>query len=150
MEKYNKLNDDENKVLASQANILLGALLDPDFNAKGRQALVLACVLLANSTEEDWRLCNDAANWLLANPSASIAEGLEKFKNQTKWYPIPDYGDLYTLEAFKKLVEDGAVNNDDGDGCFANATQRTRIGVNLYSITDDWKPEFTHVLWFNK
>lgn len=76
----NSLTDEENEKLNSQADILLGFLMANWISDKGKQAIVMACILLAYSTEEEWRCADTGADWLLAeNLQASIKDAIDKF-----------------------------------------------------------------------
>jgi len=69
--------------------------------------------------------------------------------------PIPDYGELFTIEEFKEYCDDGSFIDYDetgrySDGKFiygdpwndtANPSDFVKGNINM---------EFTHVMWFNR
>ena len=83
-----------------------------------------------------------------------IAQGLEFGLEQIKeitWRPIPEYGDLMTIEEFTQDCKDGNFTNYDGVGHYSLKDKVSNIGVSCLfvrlGIIDD---RFTHVMWFNK
>ncbi len=68
-----------------------------------------------------------------------------------KTRPIPDYGDLMTLDEFIENCEDGLFIDYDGFGHYATATEMSSIEVCPSDITTgDIRREWTHVCWFNR
>lgn len=70
-----------------------------------------------------------------------------------KTEPLPTYGDLMTLEDFVRRCKDGSFIDYDGFGNFATKTEMFRKEVHPSDvIKKDFKPkpEFTHVMWFNR
>ena len=73
-------------------------------------------------------------------------------------YPIPNYGDLFTIHEFVDMVNNGVISNDDGTGYYANASSYFRnliakpsdIAKGVIRIGDGHLNPLTHVLWFNK
>ena len=60
-----------------------------------------------------------------------------------------DYGDLFTLEEFKKMCESNYVTNDDGLGYAVDDWQvydEEYVDCELLNVPTGT----THVLWFNK
>lgn len=67
--------------------------------------------------------------------------------------PIPDHGDLMTVEEFYAAAEVTAFVNSDGDGCYATATEMyPDRPVDPRAIREGRERPggFTHVMWFNK
>lgn len=65
------------------------------------------------------------------------------------WKDLPDYGDLYTIEEFKKHMEyQSIIPGYDGSGCYASENKITNIDVS--SDLEDLDLSYTHVIWFNK
>lgn len=63
--------------------------------------------------------------------------------------PVPDYGDLMTVEEFRAAVAAGYFNDYDGNG---EASNGTHVGTWIIypSEVDKIPPGVTHVVWFNK
>lgn len=61
--------------------------------------------------------------------------------------PLPNYGDLITVEKFLSSVQTGSLISYDGYGHWATKDM-------MDSDTDVWNDEHppwaTHVMWFNK
>ena len=65
--------------------------------------------------------------------------------------PIPDYGDLMTLEEFIQHVENGYFIDYDGQGEYATDTHVTGITVIPSDIIKgNINEEYTHVVWYNR
>jgi len=66
--------------------------------------------------------------------------------------PIPEYGNLFTLEDFKSLVTNGLITDYDGAGHFATENEMIRGRTPLpASLLIAEVPEWaTHIVWFNK
>ncbi len=66
---------------------------------------------------------------------------------------IPDYGDVYTIDKFKGLCENGALINSDGHGRYCRDGQelfRPAIPL-LFKLGLINKDQgYTHVIWYNK
>ena len=63
--------------------------------------------------------------------------------------PIPDYGDLMTIEEFKKANKTGyLLQGEDGSGYWAFEDLVSDLYVDIHAL----KPykSFTHVMWYNK
>lgn len=60
--------------------------------------------------------------------------------------PIPDYGDLMTIESFNSAVESEFITDWDGTGYWATDKEISRIDC-FDNDQPDWA---THVVWFNK
>jgi hypothetical protein len=70
-----------------------------------------------------------------------------------KTEPLPTYGDHYTLEEFVKRCQDGSFIDYDGYGNYATKTEMFDKIVYPSDVTKKNfkpKPEFTHVVWFNR
>lgn len=65
--------------------------------------------------------------------------------------PIPNYGDLMTMEDFYDCVKSGLFIDDDGTGYYAFENAMTNVYTNLNDVYHERQPkEYTHVVWFNK
>lgn len=68
-----------------------------------------------------------------------------------KLEPIPEYGDLMTLEEFREGVRSGMLTDYDGEGQYATATQMSDVCVSPSDVASGLVDKgFTHVVWFNK
>lgn len=85
--------------------------------------------------------------WLASAMRYAILEKIAEEKIE----PIPDYGDLMTIENFKELCESQMFTDYDGSGYYSDGKIMTRIPASPFEITngkidDRW----SHVVWFNK
>ena len=64
-------------------------------------------------------------------------------------YKYPD-ADVLTLDEFCDLVEEGAINHNDGLGYFFDGQQQTDVSVWNDSLTPDDVVNYEYVLWYNK
>jgi len=65
--------------------------------------------------------------------------------------PIPQYGDIFTLDEFVKCVEDGSFMDHDGSGNYATETGMSNKDVYPSDIkSGNIDRKWTHVVWFNK
>lgn len=66
--------------------------------------------------------------------------------------PIPDYGDLMTLEEFEENCHCGGFIDYDGSGYYATPTHfdRSKPASPSDICQGRVNRNFTHVLWFNK
>lgn len=73
-----------------------------------------------------------------------------------KQEPIVDYGkewngNTYTMETFKKLVEDRMLMDSDGFGNYATEGAKSNIEIYPSDITENiYRNDFTHIIWFNR
>lgn len=72
-------------------------------------------------------------------------------KPEAQWRPIPEYGDLFTVEQFKEMCDSGCLINSDGSGEYATETACSRVEA----LPSDFKRgiinrDYTHVVWYNK
>lgn len=70
-----------------------------------------------------------------------------------KFEPLPTYGHLYTWDEFVENVRDGMLDDYDGSGALATATQRSDIDISPARARRQKTPPYpwaTHVVWFNK
>ena len=115
----------DNKMLEKEIDAIDAAIFSSDFfhNPVRREDLI--------SKLERWR------------------RGLKEVANVSpKLDPLPEYGDLITLEEFSKNVIDGMFIPYDGDGYLATKDGMSREH-SCWSLDD--RPEWaTHVMWFNK
>jgi len=80
MSKINSLTDEENVRLNKQADAILGMIAKCE-NKSELQAVTLVSVLLARCSEDEWRFCEKAADWILSmKMKASIAEAIQYVK----------------------------------------------------------------------
>ena len=93
-------------------------------------------------------------------------------RKRVKFEPLPDHGDHMTWDAFSEMVADGGIEDDDGSGQYATATQMSNLNASLAHVTKQLPANFvvdvddegnadipktkpphdwvTHVVWFNK
>lgn len=66
--------------------------------------------------------------------------------------PIPDYGDVFTIEEFKKDCDAGLFVNSDGMGYYGFKDMMSSVPCYPSKIRTGEKTviKFTHVIWFNK
>jgi len=65
--------------------------------------------------------------------------------------PIPDYGDLMTLNQFIVNYECGGFIDYDGFGNYATAAECTFLEVHPSDVRKNKiDKRFTHVVWYNK
>jgi hypothetical protein len=65
--------------------------------------------------------------------------------------PIPDYGDLMTLDNFIHTCKNGCFNDYDGFGNYSDGEILSDIEVSPSDILHgNIRYEWTHVVWFNK
>lgn len=65
--------------------------------------------------------------------------------------PLPEYGDLMTIEEFVDGVEHGLFTDDDGKGFYATEDEMTDIEVPISDVREGiYGHRWTHVIWFNK
>jgi hypothetical protein len=70
---------------------------------------------------------------------------------EPRYEPIPPYGELFTIEEFKRLVRNGEFSSCDGCAEYATETHATNVFANPDEIHDDIIDErFTHIIWYNK
>lgn len=85
---------------------------------------------------------------------ALIAENDRKLRNMqdpTMQFGKNWAGDLMTLENFVNSVENGFFVDNDGYGRYATETGVSDIRVYPSDILDnDYRHDFSHVMWFNK
>jgi len=73
--------------------------------------------------------------------------------DEYEWSDHEDYGDIMTLEEWKKCCESGAFIDYDGRGYLGNEKQSTDIKIYPSMVKYDCLPDnekFTHVAWFNR
>jgi hypothetical protein len=68
-------------------------------------------------------------------------------------------GDVYTIDEFQEMVDDGSVMDNDGHAHWSTLTHEYRT-KNIYDFSDFVRPsafnpsvapeDATHVIWFNK
>lgn len=65
--------------------------------------------------------------------------------------PIPEYGDLFTIEEFRRMCLNGDIIDDDGSGNYATDTQMSEeLAVPSDICCDIINRKYTHVVWFNR
>lgn len=68
-----------------------------------------------------------------------------------KLKPIPDYGDLMTLEEFINCVNSDGFIDYDGHGRYSDEINMTDIIIYPSDIKNNSvREDFTHIVWFNK
>lgn len=70
--------------------------------------------------------------------------------------PVMEYGktwkgDTFTIEKFLELCKSGQIIDDDGFGYYATDNGKSNIIACPSDFEDDeYRKDFTHVIWFNK
>jgi hypothetical protein len=80
------------------------------------------------------------------------AEVMAEEKERTRLRPMPDYGDLMTVEEFRSRVESGGFIDYDGFGDLATEDGVSDIQVrpsNFEEVAAIYH-QFTHVCWYNR
>lgn len=69
-----------------------------------------------------------------------------------KMYPLPDYGDVMTLETFTNNCNNGFFVNSDGHGNLSDGKVMygEEIRPSHVKMGNKFDPKYTHVVWFNK
>ena len=68
-----------------------------------------------------------------------------------KLEPIPDYGDLMSIDEFVSCCESGCMMDYDGTGYYATSDQMTRVQVFPSEVSEGKIDErWSHVVWFNR
>ena len=74
-------------------------------------------------------------------------------KNKLKMDELPDYGDHMTIEDFIQRCQSGSFIDYDGHGNYATKESMFDKIVYPSDVAKPGfkpKPEFTHVIWFNR
>jgi len=68
------------------------------------------------------------------------------------WEPLPDYGELFSIDEFNRALRAGLFNNYDGHGYYATKTHMSTVYIapSKFSIATARLMNATHVMWFNK
>lgn len=66
---------------------------------------------------------------------------------ETNTTPIPDFGDLFTMDEFAKHVDCGGIMNYDGVGYYSNGVV---VYDDCYVDCNYLDKGYSHVMWFNK
>ena len=80
---------------------------------------------------------------------------ISKYK-RLKQTPTVEYGkewrgDIFTLEKFIELVNDGGFTNFDGYGYYATEDAKSDVYIYPSDIREKiYRSDFTHIIWFNK
>jgi len=61
-------------------------------------------------------------------------------------FKVPEYGELYTIEEFAKLVRMGGITEDDGNGYWSDG----EYCDDSTDVLAGKGSRNTHVVWFNK
>jgi len=93
-------------------------------------------------------------------------------RKRVKFEPLPNYGTHMTWDDFSEMVAGGDIQDDDGSGEYATATQISNLNVSIAQVMKQLPANFaidvdedgnadipktvpphewvTHVVWFNK
>lgn len=67
------------------------------------------------------------------------------------WKPLPDYGDLITIEDFEYAVLHNAFIDYDGYGYYAMKDKMSDVKIWPSKFEEKGRDNrFTHVVWFNR
>lgn len=70
----------------------------------------------------------------------------KEIESKSQLEDLPEYGDIFKIDHFHTLEEQGSLDDDNSIGYWATETQRSRLDV-----FDTPQPKWaTHVLWLNK
>lgn len=61
-----------------------------------------------------------------------------------------EFGDVYTLEQFADMVEEGGIIPYDGNGYFHDGEHKTKLCVWDESLTYDDIKNCPYVVWYNR
>jgi len=68
--------------------------------------------------------------------------------------PLPEFGDLYSIEGFMDLVKGRIVTDEDGSAYYATEEGISDIEAKPSVLLNGWPMthtgEFTSIMWFNK
>lgn len=64
--------------------------------------------------------------------------------------PIPDYGDVMTVEDWKAAVRSGSFNDYDGGGKAAKDGKVDKCWIYPSEADASIPEDATHIVWFNK
>jgi hypothetical protein len=65
--------------------------------------------------------------------------------------PIPDYGDVFTLDEFVRSCKSHSIIDYDGSGEYAIDGKMTGVAaVPSCIVAGEVETQFTHVVWFSK
>jgi hypothetical protein len=96
---------------------------------------------------------NDLMRDLQDRLKTEIDKRLEDWE-KISFEPIPDYGDLMTIQEWIDSVDCGCFIDDDGTGNLAYKDKMSNIEVYPSMVKDGEfnkiKNDFTHIVWFNK
>ena len=61
-----------------------------------------------------------------------------------------EFGDVYTLEQFADMVEEGGIMPYDGNGYFHDGEKKTDVSVWTRNLTWDDIKNCPYVVWYNR
>lgn len=64
--------------------------------------------------------------------------------------PKTEYGDVYTIKEFRKMVIDGTVSTYDGFGYFHDGEKEVDLSVWDENLTAEDIEKYKFVIWYNK
>ena len=65
--------------------------------------------------------------------------------------PIPDYGDLMTMQDFIACCQSGGFIDYDGHGCLSDGVSMSdTIILPSHIASGNYPKGYSHVVWFNK
>jgi hypothetical protein len=108
-------------------------------------------------------------NWEV---EVDVKSGTLHKRKRIKFEPLPDFGTHMTWDEFSEMVAGGDIEDDDGSGNYATATQISNLTASLAHVAKQLPAGFvidvdehghadipktkpphdwvTHVVWFNK
>lgn len=64
---------------------------------------------------------------------------------------IPNYGNVYTMDQFKSMVEAGRFIDRDGHGNLASEDECSNVQIRPFEVYHRAIPDWaTHVVWYNR
>lgn len=63
---------------------------------------------------------------------------------------LRDYGDLYTVDEFRKMIANGFVTSYDGTGYYATTDYESKTTIDMLAVAGGFVPKrITHIKWYN-
>lgn len=123
-------------------------LRDADFSDTSlRGADMRGALTLGVSFKDSW--VKDVL-WGEATGASVLAAAQDK-ENEVVLSPLPAYGTLMPADVFLDYCKDGYFTDDDGVGYYVMKHRKSNISVSPSAVLlGGLRPEFTHVLWFNR
>jgi hypothetical protein len=89
-------------------------------------------------------------------PELGVLLRLERYKRffqpVTEWNELSEYGDVFSIEEFIEMCDEGGFIDYDGHGYYVKDGKESNVMVKPSDITSGYirDNEFDSVIWFNK